>query len=81
MRLQVIVIAATALLGACGVDSLGAATTGASAAAQAAKQGIEQKAALETQFKAAADADQKRVEAISDQVDRASQGGDAASGK
>jgi len=62
-----------ALLCACGPDALTAATTNATAAAAAAQQAKEQKAQLDAQIKAMQDADQKRVEGVANQVDRASQ--------
>lgn len=64
---------AAALLCACGPDALTAATSNASAAAAAAKQAKEQKAQLDAQIKAMQDADQKRVEGVANEVDRASQ--------
>ena len=60
------------LLTACGPETVTAAATSATAAAAAAKQAQEDKARLEAQIKAMQEAEQKRVDGISEQVDNAS---------
>ena len=63
---------ASALLCACGADTVGAATSSATAAAAAAQQAKEQKAQIEGSIKAMQDSEIKRVEGISEQADGAS---------
>jgi hypothetical protein len=60
------------LLSGCGPDTVGAAATSASAAAAAAQEAKQRQAQLEAQIKATQDAEKKRVEGISEQVDGAS---------
>jgi hypothetical protein len=60
-----------ALLCACGPDAVTAAATSATTAAAAARQAQEDKARLEAQIKAMQEAEQKRVDGLSQQVDNA----------
>jgi len=60
------------VLCACGPDAVTAAAGSAASAAAAAKQAKEQQSQLEAQIKAAQDAEQKRVQGLSEQVDGAS---------
>jgi hypothetical protein len=57
------------LLCACGPDVLSAAAGGAASSAAAAKQAQEQKARIEAQLKAAQEAEQKRLQGVTEQAD------------
>ncbi len=60
------------LLCGCGPDAVTAAATSATAAAAAAQQAKEQKAQIEAQIKAAQEAEKKRLDGLSEQVNGAS---------
>lgn len=63
----------SAALVACGPDTLTASATSAKAAADSAKQAKEQKEQIESQLRTMQQTEQKRVDSISEQADRASQ--------